>query len=241
MKTSKAKVTKAQEQLIRQATEQAFRGETEALLRNDSEQPLHPDFEQRLFTRVDAALNTTRPHRMRVTLRCLVAVIVLLTLLVCGTAVACPVIRQRIVRLNKKEDPAHGNTHYTPTVEGQERRAFDLVEYYTLTDIPADFTPYASHESPRCVNRIWIKSGSETCISFLQIPLNALCILSTEECTEETVILHGHEVTYYHKPGSKWLVWTTDDCMYVISYWGPDTQGLDIFALEASMTLCGTP
>ena len=256
MKKHKRKLTKAeQDQLIREALQLAFQIETAELLRNYSAAPSSPDFDERLRARLEQECIKMQqqtqenlppvphapPRRRRIALRYLVATILLVAALTCGTVLACPAIRQRIVHLNKKEDPAHGNVHYTAAVEGQERRAFDLVEYYTLTDIPADFTLYASHESPRHVGRIWVKSGSETCISLLQIPLNSLCILSTEGCTEETVILHGHEVTYYHKADSERLVWTTDDCMYVISYWGPDTQGLDIFALEASMVKCGEP
>ena len=260
MKKHKRKLTKAeQDQLIREALQLAFRIETAELLRNYSTAPSSPDFDERLRALLEQEcikmqqqaqenlppVPQAPPRRRRIALRYLVATILLVAALACGTVLACPAIRQRIVHLNKKEDPAHGNVHYTAAVEGQERRAFDLVEYYTLTDIPADFTLYVSRELPDYVGRIWVKSdsepGAETVISFDQIPLNSLYILSTEGCTEETVILRGHEATYYHKPGLESLVWTTDDCMYVIGYWGPDTQGLDIFALEASMVKCGEP
>jgi hypothetical protein len=82
---------------------------------------------------------------------------------------------------------------------------------------------------------MWLKSdsepGAETVISFKQIPLNSLCILSTEGCTKETVTLDGHEATLYTKPSAQMLLWCTDDCMFVLMYWGADTQDLDIWAL----------
>ncbi len=242
MKRGKLKTSKARENIIRQAVELAFRMETEDLMENDDAPPLRPDFEQQLFARMDAALCAPKPRLKRAALPYLIAAI-LLTMLVCGTAMACPAIKERIVHLNRKDDPAHTNVHYTATVEGQERRAFDLVEYYTLTDIPEGFVLYDSYEGPWTVSRLWLKPDSEICISFHQIPLNTLFILSTKGCSEETVTLHGREVTHYFKPGREALLWKTDDCMYYIGYWsgGTELADLDIFALEASMVKCGEP
>jgi hypothetical protein len=74
-------------------------------------------------------------------------------------------------------------------------------------------------------------SGAVNMVFFSQIPLNARYILSTEGCTKETVTLDGHEATLYTKPSAQTLVWCTDDCMFVLMYWGADTQDLDIWAL----------
>ncbi len=237
------RTTKAHEALIRQAAELAFRMETEELMQYDNGPPLSPDFEKRLFARVDEALRAPKPFRKRLVLRYLAAAVLILVMLVCGTAMAYPAIRERIVHLNRKDDPVHTNVHYTATVEGQERRAFDLVEYYTLTDIPEGFVLYDSREGPWTVSRLWLKPDSEICISFHQIPLNTLFVLSTKGCSEETVTLHGREVTHYFKPGKEALLWKTDDCMYHIGYWsgGTELADLDIFALEASMVKCGEP
>jgi hypothetical protein len=120
-------------------------------------------------------------------------------------------------------------------VEGEERRAFDIPAYYTLSEVPEGFVPIVSSEASRHVDRMWMmfdnEPRTETYIAFDQIPLNSLYILSTEGCTKETVTLDGHEATLYTKPGAQTLLWCTDDCMFVLMYWGADTQDLDIWAL----------
>ena len=104
--------------------------------------------------------------------------------------------------------------------------------YYTLGAVPKGFISIESIEQPQCVSHTWVKSDSasdaEAYIAFQQLPLNSLCILSTEGCTKETVTLHGHEATLYTKPGEQKLVWHTEECMFVLMYWGADTQDLDI-------------
>ena len=243
------KLNKSQEELLRQALREAFEVRQTELLRNDDSPPLSPDFKDRL--KAQLAQTNAPPKRVPAQPRCkrlsvriaLVAAILAITMLFCGTAaVACPLIRERIVRLFQKEDVQRGNTHYTAVVEGAERRAFDISAYYTLSEVPEDFVPIVSREEPYGVDRMWMKSdstsGAKTYIFFSQIPLNAHYILSTEGCTKETVTLHGHEATLYTKPGEQTLVWYTEECMFVLGFWGTDTQKLDVFALADTVIQC---
>ncbi len=242
------KLNKSQEELLRQSLREAFEVRQAELLRNDTSPPLSPDFKDRL--KAELAKGSPPPkqivppvrHQQTFPLRYWVAaVLVLVTLLGCGTVMACPSLWDRVVCFFTKEDTQRGNTHFTAVVEGEERRAFDISTYYTLSGVPEDFVPIVSREGPRNVFRLWLKSGSasgaETYILFEQIPLNSLCILSTEGCTEETVTLHGHEATLYTKPSEQTLVWYTEDCMFVLGFWGKDTQKLDVLALADDILL----
>ena len=238
-----------EEELFRQALREASEIRRIEFLRNDKSPPLSPDFKERLKAQL-AQTNAppkqvpAQPRYKRLSVRlALVAAILAISMLFCGTvAVACPALREWVVRLFQKEDAQRGNTHYTAVVEGEERRAFDISTYYTLSGVPEDFVPIVSREGPRNVSRTWLKSGSasgaETYILFEQIPLNTLCLLSTEGCTEETVTLHGHEATLYTKPGEQTLVWYTKDCMFMLGFWGTDTQKLDVFALADTVIQC---
>jgi hypothetical protein len=243
------KTSKSQDELIRQALREAYKVEQAELLRDYDTSPLSPDFEDRLKARLQQVSTQQRQsptpprHKRWIPLRYLIAaILVLVMMLGCTTVMACPVLRKRVVRFFTKEDAQRGNTHYTAVVEGEERRAFDISTYYTLSGVPEDFVPVVSEEGPRNVFRLWLKSGSasgaETYILFEQIPLNSLCILSTEGCTKETITLHGHEATLYTKPGEQTLVWYTEECMFVLGFWGADTQKLDVFALVDTVIQC---
>lgn len=243
------KLNKSQEELLRQALREAFEVRQAELLRDDASPPLSPDFKDRLKAQL-AQTNAppkqvpVQPRRKRLSVRiALVAAILAISMLFCGTvAVACPALRNRVVRFFTKEDTQRVNTHFIAVVEGEERRAFDISTYYTLSGVPEDFVPIVSREGPRNVSRTWLKSGSasgaETYILFRQIPLNAHYILSTEGCTKETVTLHGHEATLYTKPGEQTLVWYTEERMFVLGFWGTDTQKLDVFALADTVIQC---
>ena len=241
------KASKSQDELIRQALRAAYAVERAELLRNYDTSPPSPDFEDQLRARIQQTNTQQRQsptppqHKRSIPLRYLIAaVLALVMMLGCTTVMACPVLRERVVRFFTKEDTLRGNTHYTAVVEGEERRAFDISTYYTLSGVPEDFVPIVSEEGPRNVSRTWLKSGSasgaETYIVFDQIPLNSLCILSTEGCIEETVTLHNYEATLYTKPGAQKLVWYTEGCMFVLGFWGADTQKLDVFALADTVT-----
>jgi hypothetical protein len=236
------KISKSQDELIRQALREAYKVEQAELLRDYDTSPLSPDFEDRLKARLQQVSTQQRQsptpsrHKRWIPLRYLIAaILVLVMMLSCTTVMACPVLRERVVRFFTKEDAQRGNTHYTAVVEGEERRAFDIPAYYTLSEVPEGFVPIVSREASRYVDRMWMmldnEPRTETYIAFEQIPLNSLYILSTEGCTKETVTLDGHEATLYTKPSAQILVWHTEDCMFVLMYWGADTQDLDIWAL----------
>ena len=191
------KLNKSQEELLRQALREAFEVQQAELLRNDDSPPLSPDFKERLKAELAKVspppeqIVTPVRHKRSISMRVLIAaVLALVMLLGCTTVAACPPLRERVIRLFQKEDTQRGNTHYTAVVENEERRAFDIPAYYTLSEVPEGFVPIVSREGPRRVGRMWLKSdsasGAETYIAFDQIPLNSLYILSTEECTEET-------------------------------------------------------
>jgi hypothetical protein len=236
------KTSKSQDELIRQALREAYKVEQAELLRDYDTSPLSPDFEDRLKARLQQVSTQQRQsptpprHKRWIPLRYLIAaILVLVMMLSCTAVMACPVLRKRVVRFFTKEDAQRGNTHYTAVVEGEERRAFDISAYYTLSEVPEDFVPIVSREEPQDICRMWLKSdsepGAETVISFKQIPLNSLYVLSTEGCSKENITLHDREATLYTKSDKQILVWHTEDCMFVLAFRGADTQDLNIFAL----------
>lgn len=236
------KASKSQDELIQQALRAAYTVERAELLRDYDTTPPSPDFEDRLKARLEQ-INTppqqsaspSRSKRVPPLRYLIAAVLALVMLLGCTTVMACPPLRERVIRLFQKEDTQRGNTHYTVVVKGEERRAFDIPAYYTLSEVPKKFVPIVSVEGPQHVCHMWMMSDNEprteTYIAFEQIPLNSLYILSTEGRTKEIVTLHGHEATLHTKPGEQKLVWYTEECMFVLMYWGADTQNLDIFEL----------
>ena len=234
------KKNKPDEKQIQQAVLEAFEAKRALLQKEADAHPLSPDFEARLFARVRQTLHTSQIPRRRTSVRLVVVVaILLLTMLFCGTAVACPSLLDRVVRFFTKEDTQRGNTHYIAVVEGAERRAFDISTYYTLSGVPEDFVSIVSREGPTDVSRLWGKLDSpsgQSYITFDQHPLYALCVLSTEGHTAETVLVNGYEATRYTAPNSQKIIWCTEDCMFILGFWGPDTQGLDALALADTIT-----
>jgi hypothetical protein len=235
------KKSKPYENQIKQAVIEAF-GVKQALLQKEADaHPLSPDVEARIFDRVRQALLASQAKRRRISLRiALVAAILAITMLFCGTAVmACPSLRDRVVHFFTKEDDRGGNTHYTAVVEGAESKVFRLSAYYTLNEIPDGFISIISREEPASVLRKWLKSDSSlgiyTVISFSQIPVNESYVLRTEGHTAVPVTVHDREATLYTAPNSQKLVWHTEECMFVVSFLGSDTNGLDALALANSL------
>ncbi len=235
------KKSKPDENQIKKAVIEAFEAKRTMLLKEADAHPLSPDFEARLFARVRQTLHTSQTQCRRISVRViLIAAILLIAMLFCGTAlVACPSLRDRVVRFFTQENDRGGNTHYTAVVEGAESHTFRISAYYTLSEVPDGFVSIISREEPASVLRKWLKSDSKlgiyTVISFSQIPVNESYVLRTEGHTTTPVMVHDREATLYTAPNSQKLVWHTEDCMFVISFLGSDTNGLDALALANSL------